>query len=153
MQPSTEVILTSRGSARVQKILVGVSLAGAVIGAGIAVASGGQWWEIGLWMLASTVLFVILAGLWFAADDSARATEKLQRTGTITRADVIAAGVEETEDDTRAVLALEIRPVGSEAFMVSHNCRSQGCRQAGENLPTTLTALVDASTRTWAVVH
>ena len=151
MQPSTEVILTSRGSARIQKILVGGSLVGAVVGAGFAVTSDAQWWEVAIWMVVSTILFLILAGLWFSAEDNARATERLQRTGVATRADVLATSVEETDDDIRAVLTLEIRPVESENFIVSHRCSTPECRRAQPD--STITTLVDASTRTWAVIH
>ena len=150
-QPSTEVILTSRGSARVQKILVGGSLIGAVVGAGFAVTSDAQWWEVAIWMVVSTILFLILAGLWFSAEDNARATELLQKTGIVTRADVIASEVEQTDEDTRAILTLEIRPVESENFTVSHRCSTPECRKAQP--PSTITTLVDASTRTWAVIH
>jgi len=93
-------------------------------------------------------------GLWFTAEHDARATEELQRSGVVTRADVVhSTEVTDGEEGTRYVLTLEIRPVGHDPFTVTHRCRKDSCEEAMSNLPSTITTLVDASTRTWAILH
>jgi hypothetical protein len=150
---STEVQLTSWRSARWQQVLVALALVGTVVGAAFAIASDPQWWVILIWAIAALVLLALLIGLWVAAAESARATDALRKSGVLTRADVLDGQRVDEDDEIRYVLTLEIRPVEHDAFMVTHRCRDERCRAAASAAPTSITTLVDAPTRTWAVVH
>jgi hypothetical protein len=150
---STEVQLTTWRSARLQQVIVSVSLLGAIVGGVVSVVMDPQWWVILIWAVAALVLLFLLLGLWSAATDSARATDALKRSGVMTRADVIEGEEVVESDEIRYELTLEIRPVGHEAFTVVHRCNENRCKDAAGNVPTSITALVDAATRTWAVVH
>jgi ABC-type nickel/cobalt efflux system permease component RcnA len=150
---TTEVHLTSRRSARWQQGLVAFALLGTIVGVGFAITTDPQWWVILVWTVAAVVLLVILIGLWFAARESARASQWLHESGEVTRADVLDGERVDEDDEVRYVLTLEIRPVGHDAFTVTHRCGHERCRAAAEAAPTAITALVDASRRTWAVVH
>lgn len=153
MTGSTEVQLTSRRSARWQKAVVGVALGGTIIGAAIAIATDPQWWAILIWVVVSLILAFLLVGLWVSATENARATESLLASGIDTRADVIAGERVTLDDEIRYVLTLRIRPVGHDEFTVTHSCSDGRCKTASESVPTTITALVDARTRTWAIRH
>lgn len=153
MAEPTEVALTSRSSARWQKGVVAVSLVGTVAGAVVAIATDPQWWVILIWVAASLILILIMLGLWAAANQSASATEELRKSGVVTRADVINGERVTQDDEIRYVLTLEIRPVGHDAFTVTHSCSNYKCAEVVNNVPTTITVLADAATRSWAVLH
>jgi cation transport ATPase len=149
----TEIQLTTWRSARWQQAIAGVSLLATLVGAAVAIATQPEWWVVLIWVVAALVLLIILIGLWFAATASARATDALRKSGVATRADVIHGEELVESDEIRYELTLQIRPVGREAFTVIHRCTEDRCKEAASNAPTSITALVDAATRTWAVVH
>ena len=153
MAKATEVQLTSGRSARWQKGLVAASLIGTLVGAAVAVASDPPWWVIRIWAGTALVLTLILVALWASAGEAADLTAVLEKSGVATRADVIHGAIVDDGEQLRSELTLEIRPVGSEAFTVTHRCGDSGCKAAATSVPTTITVLVDASTRTWAAMH
>ena len=153
MTGSTEVKLTSRASARVAKIVVSVSLTAAVVAAVASFITMPEWWMILIWVLVALVMLVLCVSVWGSMSDDVRATERLRETGVVTRADVLSGARIDEDDEIRYDLTLEIRPVGSEPFTVLHRCRALRCKQAERDAPTTISALVDAPTRTWAVIH
>lgn len=153
MTGSTEVTLTTWRSARWEKGIVAVSLACTIVGAAVAIATDPQWWVILIWGVVGLIMLLLFVGVWDSANESARATDKLRGSGVVTRADVVAGERVIDGDDVHYLLTLEICPVGHEPFTVTHSCGSFRCQEAANNVPTTTTALVDASTRSWAVIH
>ena len=153
MTPSTEVDFTTRGSSRLIKTVVVLSIVGIAVGMGFVLASSPEWWAALILLIIALVMAVLLLGLFFAVGDSARQTDALRRTGVETRTDVVSATIEDWHEDTVYELVLDIRPSTGESFTATHRCTKARCRETAAAAPTTITALVDASTRTWAVIH
>ena len=130
-----------------------VSLAAAIAGAVFSIVVEPAWWMILIWAFVLLVMVLIWGGVWYSMGESAAATEQLRTSGVVTRAEVLSGARFDEDDEIWYELTLEIRPVAHEPFTVVHHCHKWHCKQAEQDAPTTITALVDATTRTWAVIH
>ncbi|MEO3930110.1 hypothetical protein ABGB07_40625 [Micromonosporaceae bacterium B7E4] len=152
--PWTQVHLTTRRSARAEKIVTTSALGGTIIGIGIFIVNSDSWWQTLLLVVTGLILAVIGLGTWFSAGQAAEATEKLQASGVRARAEILSAEEEHGGDDIVYRLDLRIVPPGAEAFEVAHRCTKHVCRQAAKQTPPAyLTALVGPDERTWGIVH
>ncbi|MFD4669178.1 hypothetical protein ACFWNN_05535 [Lentzea sp. NPDC058450] len=145
-----EVTLTSRGSAVVQRVLAGLSLAGVAVGMVLVGLSGGAWWAILLGELGLLVTAFLMLAIWFSAADSAKETTALVASGTRVLGEVTDKSLYDDSDEKYYDLTLWL-PVPDGGFEVGHRCGRPECAElsAGARLP----VLVDPHTRTWAVLH
>ncbi|HEX7301480.1 hypothetical protein [Lentzea sp.] len=141
----TEVVLTSRGSAVVQRVLAGVSIAGAVAGAVAVALSDQPWWGVALCELGILVGVFVLMAIWSSATENAKDTTALRATGKTVLADVLDSEAHDDGESTSHRLTMWI-PVPDGGFEVGHWCH----RYDGEQQ---LPVLIDPATRTWAVIH
>ncbi|MFD5825573.1 hypothetical protein [Lentzea sp. NPDC060358] len=141
----TEVVLTSRGSGVIQRVLAGVSIVAAVAG-GVAVARSDQpWWGIALCELGVLVGVFVMLAIWSSAADNAEETTALRATGRTVLADVLDSEAHDNGDGTSHLLTLRI-PVPGDGFEVRHWCHHYDGEQQ-------FPVLIDPATRTWAVIH
>lgn len=141
----TEVVLTSRGSALIQRVLAGVSIVAAAAG-GIAVALSDQpGWGIALCELGILVGVFVLMAIWSSAAENAKETTALRATGKTVLADILDSEAHDDGESISHQLTMWI-PVSDSGFEVGHWCH----RYDGEQQ---LPVLIDPATRTWAVIH
>ncbi|KOV83129.1 hypothetical protein [Nocardia sp. NRRL S-836] len=140
-----EVVLTSRGSARVQKVLAGASIIAAVAG-GVAFAlSDLPWWGLALCELGMLVVVLLMMALWSSASANAQETTALRATGRTVLADVLDSEAHDDGESTSHRLTLWI-PLGDSGFEASHWCHHFDGQQQFQ-------VLIDPATRTWGVMH
>ncbi|MGX7674126.1 hypothetical protein [Plantactinospora sp. DSM 117369] len=152
--PWTQVHLTTRRSARWERIVTTSALGGTLIGIGVFIVNSDAWWQTLLLVVTGLILAVIGLAAWFSAGQAAEATEKLRASGVRARAEILSAEEEHGGDDIVYRLDLRIVPPGVEAFEVAHRCTKHVCRQAAKQTPPAhLTALVGPDERTWGIVH
>ncbi|GLY47241.1 hypothetical protein [Lentzea sp. NBRC 102530] len=145
-----EVVLTDRGSARVQRALAAISIAASVAGGVVVAFSDQAWWAIVLWELGLLVVVFGMLALWTTASDDADQTAALREAGTLVRGEVTDKTVFDVSDAIMYELTLRI-PVPGGGFEDRHRCSRSECTAVltgGQ-----VTVLLDATTRTWAVVH
>ncbi|SMC77278.1 hypothetical protein [Lentzea albidocapillata] len=145
-----EVSLTSRGSATVQRVLAGLSIAGVVACMIVLAFSGQPWWAILLWELGMLFVVLIMLAIWGTAGDSAKETAALAAAGTQVLGELTDKSLYDAGDDVYYDLTLWI-PLPQGGFSVTHRCSRAECssRRPGEKIP----MLVDPEVRTWAVFH
>ncbi|MET9230287.1 hypothetical protein [Lentzea sp. NPDC003310] len=145
-----EVVLTDRGSARVQRVLAAVTIA-ASVASGVWLAFSGQaWWAIILWELGLLVVVFGMLALWTTAAESAEQTEALRAAGRAVLGEVTGKTVFDASDAVMYELTLWI-PVPGGGFEDRHRCSRAGCTDVERG--GRVTVLLDAATRTWAVIH
>ncbi|MET9631936.1 hypothetical protein ABZX92_31175 [Lentzea sp. NPDC006480] len=142
---TTEVVLTSRGSALVQRIISGVSLAGTLVGMVVLAFSDEPWWAIVLWELGLLVGALVCVAIWSSAGSDAKDTVALRATGTVAVAEVLESTREDDGDSYSHLLKLWI-PVSGDGFEVHHRCHHYSDEQQ-------VRVLVDPATRTWGALH
>ncbi|USX55166.1 hypothetical protein [Lentzea sp. HUAS12] len=145
-----EVVLTDRGSARVQRALAAVTIAASVASGVVLAFSGLAWWAI---MLCEFGLLVVVFGmlaLWSTAAEFADQTDALRAAGALAQSEVTDKTVFDASDAVMYELTLWI-PVRDGGFEDRHRCSRPECTavEVGQRV----TVLLDAATRTWAVVH
>ncbi|KJK50602.1 hypothetical protein UK23_10135 [Lentzea aerocolonigenes] len=142
---TTEVVLTSRASALVQRIISGVSLAGALVGMVVLAFADEPWWAVVLGELGLLVSALICVAIWSAAGSEAKDTVALRATGTVAFAEVLESTREDDGDSCSHVLKLWV-PVPGDGFEVRHRCHHYSGEQQ-------VRVLVDPATRTWGALH
>lgn len=148
----TQVDLTSRRGGAGQRITAVIL---AVVGvAGFAMSFRSLepwWWEFALMAFGCALIVLLAAGLWINAGTSVASTVTLKETGTPIALPVVGA-FETSDEGLRYQLRLRL-PTADEEFVV-HACGDHRCVAAGRAAPEAeLPVLLDAESRTWAVVH
>lgn len=148
----TQVDITSRGDAAVQRVIAAFTVVAGVAGIVIGFLFVPEWWAVALMVLACLVVVVIGLGLWFGASVDSEATEQLQATGRLVSLPVLAA-TETSDESVSFRLELAI-PTDGGPVKVEHSCSSSRCIAAARAVPTVeLPALVDAASKTWGIDH
>ena len=153
MVESTEVDLTTRTFARVTVLIAVLAIIGILVGTAAAwpwISSGARVVWAG--SAVGGMGFFVVVG--YAVSTGVRPSEALRASGVEILADVLSAKVEDWHDDGNVYeLRLRLQPVDGDEFTVTHRCWKNRCRDVAKIAPTTITALVDGPTRTWAVIH
>ncbi|WP_435748770.1 hypothetical protein [Microbacterium sp. PMB16] len=148
----TQIDLTSRRGGTGQRITAVILAVVGVAGFATSFRSlGPWWWEFALMAFGCAVIVLLAAGLWINAGTSVASTVTLKETGTPVALPVVAA-FETTDEGLRYQLQLRL-PTAEEEYVV-HACGDPRCVAAGRAAPDAeLPVLLDASKKTWAVVH
>ncbi|HEX8868694.1 MAG TPA: hypothetical protein VF821_23745 [Lentzea sp.] len=145
-----EVVLTSRGSATVQRVLAGVSIVATLAG-GVAIALTGQvWWAVLLQELGVLVLLLVLLALWGSAGANAEETTALVAAGEQVHAEVTEISRYDNGEGWMYELTLRI-PLPDGDVETLHRCTRSECAQRPPG--SRVVVLIDHTTRNWAVLH
>ena len=149
----TQVELTSRRSAKGQRVIAAALAITGVIGVGLSFLMMPMWWAVVLMLLTCAFIATIGVSLWFNATMNADATAELLVTGTKHSAPVLSA--EEIPDDGVVYrLTLRLPADAAEPVTVQHQCSDGLCVTAGRAAPRAeVPVLVDAASKAWGVVH
>jgi hypothetical protein len=148
----TEVTLTGAPSATALRWFTWLMALVWVAGIVAMIVTAVEWWGTALLVLGGLLTLFVMWGMGAAVERDARETAALTASGTLVPADVVAAE-DISVDSVVYELTLRVTPPDGVGFDVTHRCGHHVCATAAKRLPTTLTALVDPTDNTWAVVH